>query len=296
MNLLPFVSAFLLILSLLSYRCFNNLVETISEERSFLGKVSTYIDIDSKISKKKFAGMKNEKTEKSSAKKSKSKSKAGAYLSHRENENPHPLSKLNIAPLFRDTYEKKEMIFRIALEGIRILYEKTPIYREGMNEKILSWMVEVGKGDATIQSIDEFVQKIPDNMKWLYPFFKGTNSYVIGKKGVPPLSDFFAIDQRKNIKSIHLFYTSKPILQAFLGKNLTEEIEKKEREKWELNHSHRPITKGELESILLKERRISFSDVESITYFSKKPEKNPQLVDVHPKTGLRTKRKFFPPL
>jgi len=238
MNVLPLVSAFILIFAICSYTFFYNVSAAVQEKTHFQGAHRIQRKFASLVQSKLYTKMKGEKGE---AKPTSSKEQE-EFKSPRDHVNLPPEAKLNIRVLLADGDRlKKEAIF---LELTRNLYEFTTIYYPGLENDLL----ETLKQNPKITNFDELLPKAPK----FYKLIKGTHRYKLGRfEGYPALQDFFIFEESKNGKLVDYCHAARPVLEAVFGKLIAPKIINEEKHKWEQNKKHIPLTKQELEAFLL---------------------------------------------
>lgn len=242
MNILPLVSAFILIFGICSYTFFHHFTAAVIEHRHYRGAHKISRTFASRMQRKTFAKIKanNTETQKSAI------TTSTVFHSPRDRFNLSPEGKLNISVLLQEgDRPEKEAIF---LELIRNLYEYTPHYKPGLENDLL----EILKQNPKLTSFEELLIDAPQ----FYKFVKGTHQYSLEKfEGYPALRDFFIIDVKKKSKLINFSYASRPILEAVFGKVLAPQIINEEKHKWESKGKHSPLTQQELEAFLLKKNK-----------------------------------------
>lgn len=282
MNILPLVSAFILIFSIGSLALLRHCKAALLENKDCTTAFSMQREIYNKISEdryKKFyekqQKIKTEDKEKEKNFSSYSKKKDQSYPSPRNNIPPFPYAKLNIAKLCKETtHENHTKLKEIALKLIKNIYEYTCIYSKGMEEVILETLVETAKANPSITSFEDLFLFIPqEKAELFYKVFKGTQSYTLHtSQGYPPLRDFILLNYEKKHKPIYLVHAAKPVLIAVFNENIARKILYAEEQKWEQNSHNKQsslLKKEEIESLLLQEG-TNLSNLEDLVDYSRK--------------------------
>ncbi len=254
MNILPLVSAFILIFAICSYTFFYSASAALLEESHFKGAHKIERLFTSRIQRKLFSKIKAQGDENSPQ----SHISSTNFHSPRDYFNLPPEAKFNITVLLKEgDRPKKEALF---LELIRHLYEFTTVYKPGLECDLL----EALKKNPKLQTFQELLKETPE----LYKLVKGTNRYNLGRfEGYPALDDFFIFDKTKNAKLINYCHAARPILDALFGRTLAPKIINEEKHKWEQNKKHAPLTKQELEAFLLTQNK-NITEYEPLLFFS----------------------------
>ncbi|MEX0961606.1 MAG: hypothetical protein WDZ28_01965 [Simkaniaceae bacterium] len=246
MNLIPFVTLFLFIFSLITFGYQNHFKTTVIELTAHKG----FMEADREARKKreiltfdtfKKQNKKRKKTPPSKkASRSRSRQKKGANFINPHNDFNPRLSALNLGSLLTPS-EASKYLESSSLNYFQTLYQnlaeedvlKTLFYQILLKAKKLSNKAKE-KGKALSQ-IPFFDIEIEENQKTYFKMLKGTRRYCIEEnEGYPPLDEAFLIDLRK--KTLFQYgYAPAPLLQSFFGIPLFEEMIKKEKEKFD-NH------------------------------------------------------------
>ncbi len=148
--------------------------------------------------------------------------------------------KLNLSQFAEPAISSQHFQYKAAARLIRLLYQHTSFYYEGLELQVLDTILK--RGD---RSLSELFENNPALDAIFYKMLKGTSTYEIGKnKGYPSLLDYCCFQTSDN----HLHYPdlSKPVLQALVGSDLMSLIEKQEQD------TNTPMTETEFKDLLNK--------------------------------------------
>src|SRR5579885_2925737 len=144
MNIFILVSAFLIMLSLLSSTLLSQKIATFWEERSYTSYVNAERSARGELAKKQQQKAKSKKTDKKSQQEKVDKTEKKIYTSPRDKQNANPLSKFNLYPLF-SSGKPSDQQYEIAAKLLHTLYEKTSFFKEAkiddLEYKILDAMI-----------------------------------------------------------------------------------------------------------------------------------------------------------
>lgn len=149
-----------------------------------------------------------------------------------------------------------------ALELIKKMYEKTPFYREGIEQDILQAVIEEMDQDLL------FSLKNPELDALFYQMQRGTSTYDIKtQKGFPSFWDYFTVCPGSKLNFLHL---PKETLESILGKPFAEKVFEKERDK------RKSLTLKELKELLNHEPgfRSILPDAQAFFRFSEEKSKD----------------------
>lgn len=283
LNILPLVSAFILIFAIGSYTFVHNLVATVQEEKHFCGSIQVSKHYGRILQSKHYRKIKGKNAfpkEKGAEKEASSKK---PYQSPRERDYPYEESKLNIRNLQNKQNPKLEELFLYLMYE---LYGSTALGQQQVGPFLLK-LIQQSKG---IQSLQELLDIAPEDKRpLLYKILKGTQNVDLNlKKGYPPLGDFVKIGEEKE-KPIHICHASLPILNVCLNPKVAQDIAAEERRKWEEKHEHLPIEKKELEEILLQ-HDLNLSSFDELIDFVKK--KTPSDEEILEEGGIKVRQKI----
>ena len=254
MNVLPLVSAFILIFAICSYTFVHNVRTAMEEKIHFSASHRISRKFVSNLTKKAYAQEDAKNLHPTKKEKTKVK-KETPYRSPRDFFNKKPESKLNIRPLLEvgDHIELE----KIVLSLLQDLYRFAPFYKPDLEKEILTTIVEVLKENPNFTRFDLLLSKIPeDQMSLFYKLSKGTHHYKLHTTvGYPAIGDFISLEtMREKDPPMHFCYCSRPLLEAVFGPIISGRIINEEKHKWELKHKHQPMSKEELEAFLLSYR------------------------------------------
>jgi hypothetical protein len=248
-NVLPFVFAFFLIFAVGSYTFLQSLRATKEEQTHFSAAMRLHEDLNAHTQKKAYRS--HLSTEEKKERKEKKIREEAVFYSPRENF-PLPQSgKLNLTFLLK---EENPLLKRTALDLLRRLYWNSPFYKENFEEEVLGSLLNALKENPNLTSFEQLLALLPtEERPFFYKLIKGTQHYVVGKtdSGYPPLGDFFRIEPAIKGKPINFATTSTHTLAALFGDRAAANILNREKEKWEVKHAQKILTKKELEPFLL---------------------------------------------
>lgn len=167
--------------------------------------------------------------------------------------------KLNIYPLLQTSHPQSTQLYIFSLELLRALYSHCEFYTEKFPETILHSIIEAGKKWLEPDNQSHILQLIPSirtelDSYVIYQTLRGTNYYDVEKKeGIPPLLDFFTVSSDKKHKPLY-FPLLRPIyLNVAFGEKCAQALLSREGEKKKNREkkNKKPIlTKSELLQIL----------------------------------------------
>ncbi|MDN3505645.1 MAG: hypothetical protein P0S96_00235 [Simkaniaceae bacterium] len=267
MNILPLVSAFLIIFAICSFS-FVHSVRTIIEDK-------THYASSFRIQRKYLHALASRaytrhkgKNLHPAKKVQEPEKKDLAYRSPRDFQRKKTQSKLNIYPLLQGKENPK--LEKIALTLLQDLYFLSPFYKPGLENQILHTLKETFAKDDSLTNFHSLLTKIPsDEYPLFYRLVKGTHSYKIyTSEGYPALGDFLSLEKiNETAPPANFCHASRPVLNAVFGPTLAPLIINEEKHKWEPKHKHAPLTKQELEAFLLS-KRLNPTDYEPLLSFS----------------------------
>ncbi|NDD57824.1 MAG: hypothetical protein EBZ47_01030 [Chlamydiae bacterium] len=193
--------------------------------------------------------------------------------SHRISNNLHPKSKLNIKDLMIEDHPS-EVLLNAAEALLKTLYQSpalAPLQEENWEKHLLMEMKKTAKKKKNFFSLHDLFPEKGPYQQLFYKLLKGSGYYDLSKlQGFPPMRDFFVIDMTEK-KSIQFHYASKEVLSAVLGKDIVEKIIEKEMIKAKQIGQRVSLSKQDLFSLIqLKPQSLNSSmDLEEIFNFSK---------------------------
>lgn len=278
MNVLPLVSAFIILFAIGSYTFLHSVKAAVQEKFHYSGALAVERKVASNIQEMIYAEQKG--TDLESKEKSESqKNENIGYKSPRDKTSRHSGRKLNIRPLLLQ--QKDPQLEKVTLTLLKELYQDTSIYKNNMEREILATLIATMKVNPTINHFEELLPKLPENeVPLFYKLIKGTQVYKLKTDvGYPALGDFLSMDGKDDRrKPINFYKASRPLLSAVFGEKLTEQIIEEERRKWEIDHKKRFLTREELVVFLTTKCRRNFSEFEPLFYFDSNSAKRTQEV------------------
>jgi hypothetical protein len=287
MNVLPLVSAFLIIFAICSYSFVHN-VRTIAEEKiHYLGSFRiqrkfTASQANRAYNKQKGKSLHTQPSRQAAA-------SASTYHSPRDWQRKKDESKCNLRALLATI--PPERLEEIALTVLRDLYFLAPFYREGLEMQILTTIKKILKEDGDLETFEDLLKKVPDEeFAFFYKLVKGTHRYQVSTtNGYPALGDFFSISPiKENTPPISFSHASRPLLNAVFGPTHAPLIINEEKHKWEEKKRHQPLTKQELEGFLLG-KQLNPADYAPLLTFSNRSQSPPLEIIYDEETKLQIK-------
>jgi len=262
MNILPLVSAFILLFAMGSYALIHQVRGRVEENVHYKGSMRIQDDLANQWEKEAFRAIEGKLVKEKKEEGKSGDNKEKTYESWRDKENLFPESRLNLTSLVS---EESPQLRQIALNLLRRLYQFTSLYQEMQEEELLEQILSTLKERPSVETFADLLHDRPD----LYKFVKGTHKYHLStSEGYPPLGDFFSLDLKEREAPIHFTFASRPVLLAlFDDDRLVGEIWAKEKEKWEEKEKQSPLTKAELEAFLTQ-RGMSPAEYFPLLYFN----------------------------
>ena len=287
MNVLPLVSAFILLFAIGSYTLIHQVRAALQEKEHFSASMNLHRKVVSKMQGKKYKEHKGQNLH--PPKLAVQVKTDSTFLSPRDRINPITERKLNISKLKTESNPKLE---KVACDLIFNIYRMSPVYQQNMEEEVVSTLIQMIKANPSINTFEELLPKIPpEKYPLFYKLIKGTQTYELHtNRGIPPLEEFITLETTKQAKPIDFCYASRALLEVVFDETLAPQIINQEKHKWELEHKHIPLTKQELEVFLLGCRK-NFSDYDHLFYFSTTQSKLSKNVIQDNKTKVRIKIK-----
>ncbi|NGX39992.1 MAG: hypothetical protein KR126chlam1_01332 [Chlamydiae bacterium] len=269
MNILPLVSAFILLFAIGSYTVIHQFRAAVQETLHFTDSMQIQRQIETQVHRNAFNKIPGkdpfpEETEKRTAE---TKKKVETeYTSPREAESIVQESKLNITSLFQE--QGDPLLESATLNLLQSMYAFTDLYEPNLEVEILRLIRSTLKKDPSIDTFEKLLPRIhKEHRDLFYKLVKGTNNYKMGEfEGYPALGDFISITPKERTRPILFPYASFEVLKALFGTSLTHQIYLKEQEKWEKTGEKLSLTKTELEEFLL-EHRINLADYQKMLLF-----------------------------
>jgi hypothetical protein len=249
MNFLPFVLSFLLIIVLGSSLLFQSFRSTSTEKTIIVSQNRAKLELISIQAAQEYDSIASKKTPEEGKKEKKEPPLQGpkparrtpteaTYIASRSLRQNLDSSKFNLWPVIHSQVVDP-LAYQSAIRLIDILYQKAEFYDPGLAKKIIDHMIEA-KEDSFPKL---FPKKDPDLARIYYKMLKGTNT------GYPSLEEYFLLD-KSDKAPVRFPYASLPVLQAVLGKRITQKILASEEDKWTNNHRTKILTKDELKKLL----------------------------------------------
>lgn len=291
MNILFLVSSFLVILSFVCAQTFHSVVSFESEKTFFIGYMKGLRRTRNMWQQKIFSDAKKFVSSPTQGTLVKKEKPLKNFDSHRKQRTPSHYSKLNISHLFTEQ-PPSTVLHQTALSLMKQLYGDKPFIKksgiENFEQQILAKMIKLGKKTPLVSSLKDLSPSEEPLKLIYYRMLKGSGDYDLEKKqGYPPLSDFFSLEENER-KPIYFSFASYPLLSALFGKDIAEEIVKKEEEKSLKALARRTLTKQEVEEMLIRKMGPKGNSLEIVDLlsFSKKNIKLEKLTYKDPISGV----------
>ncbi|MEI8328872.1 MAG: hypothetical protein WCG14_02595 [Chlamydiia bacterium] len=194
------------------------------------------------------------------------------FPSHRTAQNLGVHSKFNIAPLLSAEPENPQIAF-ILQSLLEQLYGHTAFIKEaGIDNvcyEIVSLMQINGKKQSSVSELQQLSFEQEPLKTLFYKMLKGSGYYDIAtQQGHPPLSDFLSIEKEEK-KPIFFYFASYPVLKAFFGQSLADEIIEQENRKSQMHGRRKVLSKEELSTLLLASNNTKLQQIQELLSFSK---------------------------
>ena len=285
MNILGYISAILIIFSIISSYMFKQHMDTSEMNKSMKGYYLA--DIQSKNEFEDFmydAQNKKKKSPKDQTSKnspiSNDTQKQNEYISDEEQQQQqikdkkprkiYACSCINILPLIKNNKIEEKQTYDLLIKLITILYKneltKDKIEYKLVDQLLIACNKKIEKKESLcLEKID---LKDPSLQPLWYKMLKGTKYYDFEKDiGLPSILEFISIDENEKHNKICIPTASKEILIALFDEKIADKIwDKKEKDKIK-------ITKEELENIL-KDTHTSINNQSNIWAYIELSHKN----------------------
>lgn len=247
MNILPLVTAFMLLFAIGAYTLLQQAISTRQEERHFGAAQRLHWKSVSQIESALYKLHPGQSP--SHVAKEKTKQPDKPYESPRTKFNLPLSAKLNISPLFSETPNPR--LREIAAKLIERLYQATYLYRPGLADEVLNLLIDTGRQNPDCLTFAELFRKMRNPPHVLYKMLKGTQNYrLFTSLGYPSLDDYLAIAPKR--APIFMVHASKALLIAAFGDVFANQLILKEKESWEKEGKYIPLKKEEIEALFLE--------------------------------------------
>lgn len=251
MNVLPLVSAFILLFAIGSYAFLHNAKAAFQEKFHYTQALAVERTFANQMQSEKYRLKKGDNQNPQQTKSTNK--KETEFISPRDKLRSDNSRNLNIRALAAD--QGNPRLEEITLTLLKNIYQSTSIYTPNMEREVLNVIVATLKMHPKVKSFAELLTKLPDEqIPLFYKLIKGTQQYdLYTNLGYPALGDFLTIDPAfEKKKPIYFPDASRPVLSALFGKKLSEQIIAEERRKWDAKHEHDNLSQKELEAFLQK--------------------------------------------
>lgn len=273
MNILPLVSAFIILFAIGSYTFLHSVRAAVQEKFHYTGALAVERTFASQIQNEIYKDQKgkgDDSDEKTDSKKNENKK----FESPRDDRSKYNNRKINIKKL--SAAQGNPQLEKVVLTLLRDIYGQTAIYTPNLEHEVLATLIATLKLHPSVNSFEELLPKISSGSTALfYKLIKGTQDYELRtKKGYPALGDFLSLEG-KPTKPINFYTAYRPVLSAVFGEKICELILIEEQRKWEIDHKTKHLTKAELDAFLKKIQQ-NLSDYEPLLQFSNSADKTSQ--------------------
>ncbi len=284
MNVLPLVSAFIILFAIGSYTFLHSVRAAIQEKFHYTGALAVERTYASKIQNEIYKDQKG-KGDDSDEKTEAEKNENIKFKSPRDKRSSYNNRKINIKKLAAD--QGNPQLEKVVLTLLRQIYGRTGIYTPNLEHEVLATLIATLKLHPSVNSFEELLPKISSGSNALfYKLIKGTQYYELGKdKGYPALGDFLSLEG-KPTKPINFYTAYRPVLSAVFGEKICEQILIEEQRKWEIDHKTKHLSKTELDAFLKKIQQ-NLSDFEPLLQFSNAVDKTSQEIVQDEKTKMQ---------
>lgn len=173
------------------------------------------------------------------------------YHSPRDKTPPPDEAKLSLSFLFAKEHcplhEEK-------MKGLlTYLYQYAPFYYEELVDQVVEELYTLAHSEHPPSTFEEVFEKASEPLQPLfYKLIKGTTEYHLATShGYPPLGDFFLFKEGGK-QALSLRHASRPLLITLFNNSLANRICLEEEEKWKEKGEHLPLTQEELLSLFQK--------------------------------------------
>lgn len=230
MNILPFVTIFLIILAIFSFSSFKDYKIAILKKNTVEGSISAEREARNILVEKAFQKAPKKRLEKIEKGK-KTDKKNTLTEDHFNRDDPQRWVKISLEVLFQD--EKHPVFQEMIVKILDSFYSHTEFYHHSSSKNLAKDLLDalIKKAKKLSEETDtkklNFLDLYPDDevlSRVYYKMLKGTQEYnLVMKKGYPPLTDFFTLDIPSR-KPVHFAGLSTPLLSAIFGDKVKKDI------------------------------------------------------------------------
>lgn len=267
MNILPLVFTFLIIFALIAVTFLKEVKSFSLIETAIHGYNRTERMLSNRTARKEYGKIRVD----SGADKPKKEKVLKKYSSMRSLFPPLENSKFNLRPLIKQEGTLKlHPLYEPLASLLRVLYEEKLFKKsEGVEYKLLDEILKKAQKFPDTKVLAELYPEDPALRKIFYKMLKGTNQYS-RKKGIAPLGSFLFLG--KEDKALFLSFSSPEILEALFEKEISLEILKSERAKWEESKNYYYFSKEDFQNIIMNKalaKSTFFTSLEPFIDYSK---------------------------
>lgn len=285
MNILPFVFAFLLTFSCLTFSFVRerNSIQLI--EFALQGYLHTEKATRNGVIKHAFDKIKGEelfcpvtKTKPSSF-----------FVSKRSHFPPLETTKFYLRAFLKGPETSKHPLYEPLASLLRELYQETLFIPEkapqGVEYLLVESMIQTLKTTPSVHHLSDLWPRESSLHTLYYHMLRGTNRYS-KQEGIPPLHHFLSLD--KSDKGFHVNLASEAVLKACVGSVVQQEILKQEQQQSESTQKQYSFSKQEFQklSLLHPKEQMALEKIEPFISYAKRSGKKESLLRRDAKTKI----------
>lgn len=276
MNILPFISFFLVIIAGFFIAMQNRgesachrsllLLGEFHAERLARNRIQSYVfatlkGTDKEVQTKQRQGQKRDKE----------------VSSHRTFKRLSEKHKVNIYGLLQFPNPESADLYCFSVQLLTALYQHCDFYNDRFPKAILQCLLEAAKRTLEPDNPLNLVQIMPSvvtgvDSDMIYQVLRGTNYYDLEKReGIPPLLDFFTISPDKRHKPLYFPLLRKVYLNVAFGEKCARAILQEEIKKQEDRGKGSILTKAELFELLERLAPETPFHLDEIMLYSRPP-------------------------
>ena len=242
MNFLPFVVSLLILLTIISSFMFSSVIGTARGKEVILSHHQAYLSLISSQNKKLYEENKPPPiTAQPKQGKKKPLKQEKKFTKHRRDRLMGiQESKINLWPMIHGNHpEASKALQSIVAQLITDLYSSSPFF----NSKEIALTLVQEMVSQKIEKLEALSLKDPQLDAIYYKLLKGTNT------GYPPLSEYCRLE-KQSTPPIHFRYARAPILQAALGKELSQKVLDLEKKQWQQHGRWDALNKDKFQELV----------------------------------------------
>ncbi len=272
MNVLPFVSIFLIVIALFSVSSLKDYKLSLSKKKILTGSLQVERLLRNKLYEKTYKrvpekNLKEIDPTKALTRAPSTKNKSSRTFSREE---PRRFVKFGLLLLLEQEHPELEALYA---KVISRLYQNHERFTKVNFSKLLKEMISSGKDTLELKSIEDisFLDLYPKDSvlaKAYYKMLSGTHEYLLGKPfGYPALTEIFSLDKTEQ-KPIAFGGLNSFFLETFFGSEAALAILDKEKSEQEQTQGKRQtLNESQLKTILHEKLPSSLEGDKLIEYF-----------------------------